>query len=623
MSTSPDSITYTQTISELLAPALAPDWSNTARPNQPPAGMFGIARETSLFEFYDGSAWKHPAWTEGAIFTGNVTLVGGTFTGTYAGNHTYSGTVTMSQAGTALSVTNNATIDGTLTAGTNGGTAISFRDSAGGTPGITTTGNNVLFRVPISGGGIATQLTIPSQVASAARATVSTTNLNTNGLQFGSTRVFTAGSGLGPSGTSANIAPFWHNSNYSGVLDTGAGSLFQVQFNDSIADSRSGPPAYFNYTHNLTSGYDGPRSSFVVIVNKAVAAASSAGAFITAMSVYQHIDAGDGGTAATPIGNYTMFNPDLRVNTGDWVNTVIGTEADLRMYAGTNSPKKTIHAFHYAIGDGSHASPKTGTHARAYQDSAISIDASPTIGNGSGKGLTMIELGSYTQDMPWDSTAGVGTALMQLALNNSANMTYAGQTYIDNGFTLPGLYVRGKFIDNGVFAVDGPTGNVTAGVAKLAATSSGASLDAYGVVAVSATIVSGGSSAKVGSTLVDTVGNIWEVATVAGSAAATVTLVRSASVTTAPANPVSAQMMGSPVDVTMNITWTALRNTLTLQPSGGAVEMGTGGPSFTTGAGVPAATQPKGSIYLRTGGAVGSTLYVSQGGGTWNAVAGV
>ena len=47
------------------------------------------------------------------------------------------------------------------------------------------------------------------------------------------------------------------------------------------------------------------------------------------------------------------------------------------------------------------------------------------------------------------------------------------------------------------------------------------------------------------------------------------------------------------------------------------------GPTMTTGAGVPAATRPRGSIYLRTGGGVGSTLYVSQGGGTWNAVAGV
>ena len=51
--------------------------------------------------------------------------------------------------------------------------------------------------------------------------------------------------------------------------------------------------------------------------------------------------------------------------------------------------------------------------------------------------------------------------------------------------------------------------------------------------------------------------------------------------------------------------------------------LGTSGPEILTGSGVPASTKPKGSLYLRTGGAVGSTLYVSQGGGTWNAVAGV
>jgi hypothetical protein len=47
------------------------------------------------------------------------------------------------------------------------------------------------------------------------------------------------------------------------------------------------------------------------------------------------------------------------------------------------------------------------------------------------------------------------------------------------------------------------------------------------------------------------------------------------------------------------------------------------GPTWTGGAGAPSGTQPKGSIYSRIDGGVGSTLYVSQGGGTWNAVAGV
>lgn len=48
-----------------------------------------------------------------------------------------------------------------------------------------------------------------------------------------------------------------------------------------------------------------------------------------------------------------------------------------------------------------------------------------------------------------------------------------------------------------------------------------------------------------------------------------------------------------------------------------------GNVNYLSGAGVPASAQPKGSIYSRTDGGVGSTLYVSQGGGVWNAVAGV
>jgi len=64
-----------------------------------------------------------------------------------------------------------------------------------------------------------------------------------------------------------------------------------------------------------------------------------------------------------------------------------------------------------------------------------------------------------------------------------------------------------------------------------------------------------------------------------------------------------------------------------LAVTGGAladvVAIGSGGPNWTAGTGVPVAVQPKGSIWTRTDGGVGSTLYVSQGAGTWNAVAGV
>lgn len=50
---------------------------------------------------------------------------------------------------------------------------------------------------------------------------------------------------------------------------------------------------------------------------------------------------------------------------------------------------------------------------------------------------------------------------------------------------------------------------------------------------------------------------------------------------------------------------------------------GASGPTWTTGSAAPTATAPVGSLYSRAGGAVGATLYVSRGAGTWAAVAGV
>ena len=47
------------------------------------------------------------------------------------------------------------------------------------------------------------------------------------------------------------------------------------------------------------------------------------------------------------------------------------------------------------------------------------------------------------------------------------------------------------------------------------------------------------------------------------------------------------------------------------------------GPTWTSGTAAPTATAPVGSLYSMVGGAVGATLYVSRGGGVWNAVAGV
>lgn len=60
------------------------------------------------------------------------------------------------------------------------------------------------------------------------------------------------------------------------------------------------------------------------------------------------------------------------------------------------------------------------------------------------------------------------------------------------------------------------------------------------------------------------------------------------------------------------------------QATAGFVAGAPGAPAWTSGTGAPGAlVKPKGSMYSRVDGGVGTTLYVSQGAGTWNPVAGV
>lgn len=60
------------------------------------------------------------------------------------------------------------------------------------------------------------------------------------------------------------------------------------------------------------------------------------------------------------------------------------------------------------------------------------------------------------------------------------------------------------------------------------------------------------------------------------------------------------------------------------QATAGFVAGAAGAPAWTSGTGAPGSlVKPKGSMYSRVDGGVGTTLYVSQGAGTWNPVAGV
>jgi hypothetical protein len=72
---------------------------------------------------------------------------------------------------------------------------------------------------------------------------------------------------------------------------------------------------------------------------------------------------------------------------------------------------------------------------------------------------------------------------------------------------------------------------------------------------------------------------------------------------------------GPAVDIDVNPAATANISSIVLGASGS--------PTIAAGTGVAAGTQPSGSIWVRTDGAAGARLYVSQGGGTWIAIAAV
>jgi hypothetical protein len=71
------------------------------------------------------------------------------------------------------------------------------------------------------------------------------------------------------------------------------------------------------------------------------------------------------------------------------------------------------------------------------------------------------------------------------------------------------------------------------------------------------------------------------------------------------------------LDGSGNLSVAGALNGLYVRTNGGS------GPTWTAGTGAPSSTQPNGSLFSRTDGSTGSRLYVSAGGGTWNAVAGV
>jgi hypothetical protein len=203
--------------------------------------------------------------------------------------------------------------------------------------------------------------------------------------------------------------------------------------------------------------------------------------------------------------------------------------------------------------------------------------------------------GTYSLPTPFPSGFANGTTIDAPTVNSvltdlqsalTASVAADGQTPITGNWTFGGYNIIGigtLGVTNVVATAVATSGGMTVGD-TLTVTKGGASIGGtVAATAVTATDMSTGNGM--------TVGNVLSVS--AGGAAIT---------------------GNSTVTGTLSVTGTA---------TVGTAQIGAGGPTWTAGTGAPAATAPIGSLYSRMDGSVGSALYVSAGGGTWNAVAGV
>jgi hypothetical protein len=112
-----------------------------------------------------------PTTVSGALTANN----GGTFGGTFAGNHTYSGALTLSSAGTALTVTNSASIGSNLT-------VTGFGQFNGGV----TIGTNTVTANFVINGQVGSYRTLKYVTAGAARIAIATNTTAEGGSNAGS-----------------------------------------------------------------------------------------------------------------------------------------------------------------------------------------------------------------------------------------------------------------------------------------------------------------------------------------------------------------------------------------------------------------------------------------------------
>lgn len=623
MTTSPDSVTHPQSVDRVIPPSEGAPWQSTYRPAVVWPGLFGFAEDVQLYEFWDGEEWKRPIMADlswvAEIGDNAATQAILQFVGDGTGERGveyYTGEIR--RALLALNSFQRM--------------RLRMYNSSGASP-------YTIWDTRYNGGTVAD----PHEFKVGPDATTATVAFDVSGSIKG--RTFTSYSTEQTLAGAETLAALVNMKQNLGGSSSYSGSYELAQFgtnSDELAINNGGI-YYLSGQGQLLAGQTGGRVGVygLVLRNEATTL----------------VDGGDGSTG--------ISGHAISVATGGGSNTGLGlTQFGMGNHFGgllKARLSQTAIGYRSAVGleiDVTAADSATAAALVGWQVAHESDHANPAprwgANIGGGWASQSLTAGGSYADKGWDIGLTLGGVsggawpfrdtgvLIRVQSGFGAGTTYPNDCagFIDGlqgNFTgtAPGgggFLLRGA----GVQIIPGNSfgGEVQAGAASLRGTSSGAELDLNYQQVTAVTVTAGGTLWSTNDLAEDVYGNVYQVTAQTAGVITAISLIRSGWRTATVGTPVSITAInrggsayGTGATITLS-TWTP-RTALSIQPSGGTTQfggsiiMGASGPTITTGAGVPAATTPRGSIYLRTGGGVGTTLYVSQGGGTWNAVAGV
>lgn len=423
-------------------------------------------------------------------------------------------------------------------------------------------------------------------------------------------------------GMGANVnwpgpGPNLYNSVYNvgGTVAAGQQPIIESHvFGDSADASaaQGGGMTWTRFGGNLNAGAIGGRTAFGATLTQNGATTCGVGQFYVASAFWADASYSAGGAAGALKGELFASNDGVQLNTGagSYWNSLVGYELDMAAQTGVGVAYKQgikiVLLASDAVAGTAGADFAYGIAAQGPGNSQPGFNYGIAFGSPDGD-WAMAATGTLIGTPPQIGGARARTA--QYGVDFSG-VSFSQDAFRSSGFSVDGYGdVQANSVYVGANAASlSNSGTLTAVSATLSGGATvGAGLHCGSVLASSSTDLSKHLDLYNGQFGLDVTSGNLNVVTAVGS---------STSFYSGPSF-VGAIMSSGLNYMPIGVTSAAAGN-FSQVATGGA-----SGPTWTTGSTAPASTQPVGSLYSRVGGAVGATLYVSRGGGTWAAVAGV